>query len=128
MSHLREGRELDVTVEQLKLPIDAVDVPVVHARPDGMPRAGVVLHPDIGGLRPLFDDMDRPATERHLLPRESTLPLARARSGPVSATRPKVDNRDPRALLAARLTEDHRARVYPSACGTAVPYPRVRPS
>jgi carboxymethylenebutenolidase len=59
MGHLREGRELDVTVEQLKLPIDAIDVPIVHARPDGMPRAGVVLHPDIGGLRPLFDDMAR---------------------------------------------------------------------
>ena len=28
-------------------------------RPDGMPRAGLVLHPDIGGLRPLFDDMAR---------------------------------------------------------------------
>jgi carboxymethylenebutenolidase len=35
------------------------DVPAVHARPDGMPRAGLVLHPDMGGLRPLFDDMAR---------------------------------------------------------------------
>jgi carboxymethylenebutenolidase len=32
-------------------------VPVVHARPDGMPVAGVVVHPDIMGLRPLFEDM-----------------------------------------------------------------------
>ena len=39
--------------------VDGFDVPVVHARPDGMPRAGVVLHPDIGGLRPLFEDMAR---------------------------------------------------------------------
>ena len=31
----------------------------VHARPDGLPIAGVVLHPDIGGLRPLFEDMAR---------------------------------------------------------------------
>jgi carboxymethylenebutenolidase len=59
MSHLREGRELDVTVEPVTLALDAVDVPAVHARPDGMPRAGVVLHPDIGGLRPLFEDMAR---------------------------------------------------------------------
>ena len=59
MGHLREGRELDVTVEPVTLALDAVDVPAVHARPDGMPRAGVVLHPDIGGLRPLFDDMAR---------------------------------------------------------------------
>jgi len=34
-------------------------VPVVHARPDGMPVAGLVLHPDIMGIRPLFDDMAR---------------------------------------------------------------------
>jgi len=59
MGHLREGRELDVTVESVMLALDAVDVPAVHARPDGMPRAGVVLHPDIGGLRPLFEDMAR---------------------------------------------------------------------
>ena len=31
----------------------------MHARPDGMPTAGLVLHPDIGGLRPLFEDMAR---------------------------------------------------------------------
>ena len=59
MGHLREGRELDVSVEAQTLTLDAVDVPIVHARPDGMPRAGVVLHPDIGGLRPLFEDMAR---------------------------------------------------------------------
>src|SRR5262245_3771140 len=59
MGHLREGRELDVSVEDLTLNLDAVDVPAVHARPDGMPRAGVVLHPDVGGLRPLFSDMAR---------------------------------------------------------------------
>src|SRR5690242_12728232 len=59
MGHLREGRELDVSVEDVTLSTDAADVPAVHARPDGMPRAGVVLHPDVGGLRPLFSDMAR---------------------------------------------------------------------
>src|ERR1700690_3748521 len=59
MGHLREGRELDVSVQPVTLTRDAVDVPAVHARPDGMPRAGLVLHPDIGGLRPLYDDMAR---------------------------------------------------------------------
>jgi carboxymethylenebutenolidase len=59
MGHLKEGRELDVSVEPRTLSIDAFDVPAVHARPDGMPRAGLVLHPDMGGLRPLFDDMAR---------------------------------------------------------------------
>jgi carboxymethylenebutenolidase len=59
MGSLKEGRELDVSVESRTLATDAFDVPAVHARPDGMPRAGLVLHPDMGGLRPLFDDMAR---------------------------------------------------------------------
>jgi len=59
MGYLKEGPELDVSVEERTLTIDGYDVPIVHARPDGMPRAGVVLHPDIGGLRPLFSDMAR---------------------------------------------------------------------
>lgn len=59
MGHLREGPEIDVTVESSTLTVDGYDVQIVHARPDGMPRAGVVLHPDLGGLRPLFEDMAR---------------------------------------------------------------------
>jgi carboxymethylenebutenolidase len=59
MGYLKEGPELDVTVEERTLTVDGYDVPIVHARPDGMPRAGVVLHPDLGGLRPLFSDMAR---------------------------------------------------------------------
>ena len=59
MGHLKEGRELDVSIEPVTLALDSVDVPAIHARPDGMPRAGVVLHPDIGGLRPLFEDIAR---------------------------------------------------------------------
>jgi carboxymethylenebutenolidase len=59
MGYLKEGPELDVTVEERTLTVDGYDVPIVHARPDGMPRAGVVLHPDVGGLRPLFTDMAR---------------------------------------------------------------------
>ena len=59
MGYLKEGPELDVTVEERTLTVDGYDVPIVHARPDGMPVAGVVLHPDVGGLRPLFTDMAR---------------------------------------------------------------------
>jgi carboxymethylenebutenolidase len=59
MGQLREGRELDVSVEARVLHLDAVDAPALHARPDGMPRAGVVLYPDVGGMRPLFDEMAR---------------------------------------------------------------------
>lgn len=59
MAALKEGPVYDVAIETRPLLVDGLDVPVVHARPDGMPRAGVVVHPDVGGLRPLFDDMAR---------------------------------------------------------------------
>ena len=38
---------------------DGEIVPAIHARPDGMPVRGLVLHPDIGGLRPVFDELCR---------------------------------------------------------------------
>lgn len=38
---------------------DGEIVPAFHARPEGMPRRGLVLHPDIMGLRPLFEDLCR---------------------------------------------------------------------
>ena len=56
---LREGPVHDVSAEARPLLVDGLEVPAFHARPDGMPTAGVVLHPDIGGLRPLFEDMAR---------------------------------------------------------------------
>lgn len=59
MAALREGDHEDVSVERLELGVDATAVPAIHARPDGMPVAGVVVHPDVGGLRPLFDDLCR---------------------------------------------------------------------
>src|SRR5689334_7765084 len=59
MAALKEGTYYDVTVEPLTLRVDGLDVPAVHARPDGMPAAGLVLHPDIMGVRPLFDAMAR---------------------------------------------------------------------
>lgn len=37
--------------------VDGQEVDAIHARPLGMPTRGVVLHPDIMGLRPLFDDL-----------------------------------------------------------------------
>jgi carboxymethylenebutenolidase len=58
VSALKEGRE-ETTIEARVLRVDGIDVPAVHARPDGVPRAGLVLHPDMGGLRPLFEDMAR---------------------------------------------------------------------
>lgn len=59
MAALKEGQIYDVTTEARTLVVDGVEVPAFHARPDGMPSAGIVLHPDMGGLRPLFEDMAR---------------------------------------------------------------------
>src|SRR5689334_22922129 len=59
MAALKEGTHYDVTIESINLRVDGLDVPAVHTRPDGMPVAGVVLHTDIMGVRPLFDDMAR---------------------------------------------------------------------
>ncbi len=60
MTALREGTVADVEVERITLRgTDDEAVPAIHARPDGMPRRGLVLHPDIGGLRPLFEDLAR---------------------------------------------------------------------
>ncbi len=56
---LKEGNVYDVSVEARVVVVDGIDVAAVHARPDGMPRAGIVLQSDVGGLRPLFDDMAR---------------------------------------------------------------------
>jgi carboxymethylenebutenolidase len=53
---LRSGPQ-ETSLERRALERGDVTVPVVHARPDGMPVAGIVLHPDIMGIRPLFDDM-----------------------------------------------------------------------
>jgi carboxymethylenebutenolidase len=58
MAELVEGRQ-ETIVEHRTVRRDDIDLPVVHARCEGMPRAGIVLHPDIMGLRPLFDDMSR---------------------------------------------------------------------
>jgi carboxymethylenebutenolidase len=38
---------------------DGVLVDAIHVRPDGMPKRGLVVHPDIMGIRPLFDDLCR---------------------------------------------------------------------
>ena len=74
--------------------------PAVHARPDGMPRAGVVLHPDIGGLRPLFEDMAR---------RLATHGLAVCAVEPFAAPARGRARRRSRARMAAREGPRRRA-------------------
>ena len=59
MAELEPG-PYEVDVEHITLKgIDGTAVDAIHARPDGMPASGIVLHPDIMGLRPLFDDLCR---------------------------------------------------------------------
>lgn len=59
MAELREG-PFDAFVERVTLRgVDDVAVEAIHARPEGMPVAGIALHPDIMGIRPLFDDICR---------------------------------------------------------------------
>jgi carboxymethylenebutenolidase len=53
---LKEGTQEASSESRTMFRGDAI-VPVFHARPDGMPAAGVVLHPDIMGVRPLFETM-----------------------------------------------------------------------
>src|SRR3954468_17785002 len=60
MAALREGPLDDVEVTMIELRgADGDVVPAIHARPGGMPRRGLVLHPDIMGIRPLFEDLCR---------------------------------------------------------------------
>ena len=57
MPELEEGR-LEVDVEHIVLKgADGTRLDAIHARPDGPPRSGLVVHPDVMGLRPLFDDL-----------------------------------------------------------------------
>ena len=59
MAELETG-PYEVDVEHITLKgADGTSIDAVHARPDGFPRCGLVLHPDIMGLRPLFDDLSR---------------------------------------------------------------------
>ncbi|HZP28259.1 MAG TPA: dienelactone hydrolase family protein [Acidimicrobiia bacterium] len=59
MAELREGRQ-EPHVERITVRgIDGFEVEAIHARPEGMPRSGIVLHPDLMGVRPLFDDLCR---------------------------------------------------------------------
>jgi carboxymethylenebutenolidase len=59
VSELAPGT-LDVDVEHITIKgPDGTVVDTIHARPDGLPVLGIVLHPDLMGLRPLFDDLCR---------------------------------------------------------------------
>ncbi|MCU1458029.1 MAG: dienelactone hydrolase-like enzyme [Actinomycetia bacterium] len=65
MGRLREGRQ-DVESESLTLKLDVDEVPAFHARPEGMPVGGLVLHPDINGLTAEAEEIARRLASRGL--------------------------------------------------------------
>ena len=58
MPELTRGAHETVVERTALTGADGADVPVIHAAPSGeRAAAGVVVHPDIMGVRPLFDDL-----------------------------------------------------------------------
>jgi carboxymethylenebutenolidase len=55
---LEEGGQT-ATVDHITLDVEGTPVPAYHARPEGEALGGVVVIPDIRGLRPLFEDICR---------------------------------------------------------------------
>ena len=58
MAALVEGPQ-QATVEAIVLDVEGAKVDALHARPAGGPLGAVVVVPDIGGVRPLYEDMYR---------------------------------------------------------------------
>jgi carboxymethylenebutenolidase len=59
MAELAEGPHAAIVERIVLRGIDDAKVDAIHARPEGLPRSGIVLHPDVMGVRPLFDDLCR---------------------------------------------------------------------
>jgi carboxymethylenebutenolidase len=59
VAELAEGPQQASVVRIVVTSTDGTEVPAIHARPDGGATTGVVVHPDIMGIRPLFDDLCR---------------------------------------------------------------------
>ncbi|HEU4760333.1 MAG TPA: dienelactone hydrolase family protein, partial [Dehalococcoidia bacterium] len=58
MAALIEGPH-EAKVERISLTVAGDQVDAIHARPGGPAATGIVVAPDINGLRPLFDDLAR---------------------------------------------------------------------
>ena len=94
MGYVLEEGPQKATVDHITLDVEGTPVPAYHARPDGGALGGVVLVPDIIGLRPLFEDICRrlathglavcaPETFTRLIPSGGSLDVEarRARAG-----------------------------------------------
>jgi carboxymethylenebutenolidase len=80
MAALIEGPHR-ATVEAIVLEAEAAKVHALHARPAGPPLGGVVVVPDIGGLRPLYEDICR-RLATHGLAVCAVEPFSRLSEGP----------------------------------------------
>src|SRR5207248_9387744 len=94
MGYMLEEGPRKATVDHITLDVEGTAVPAYHARPEGESLGGVVLIPDIFGLRPLFEDICRrlathglavcaPETFARLIPPGGSLDMEqrRARAG-----------------------------------------------
>jgi carboxymethylenebutenolidase len=59
MGYVLEEGPQKATVDHITLDVEGTPVPAYHARPDGEALGGVVLSPDVHGLRPLMEDIVR---------------------------------------------------------------------
>ena len=60
MAELHEGTRAALVERVTIKGVDGAQVDAIHAAPaEGTADAGIVLHPDIMGIRPLFDDLCR---------------------------------------------------------------------
>jgi carboxymethylenebutenolidase len=59
MAYVLEEGPYKATVDHITLDVEGTPVPAYNARPDGEALGGVVVVPDILGLRPLFEDLCR---------------------------------------------------------------------
>src|SRR6267378_1761676 len=94
MGYVLEEGPQKATVDHITLDVEGTPVAAYHARPDGEALGGVVLVPDLLGLRPLFEDICRrlathglavcaPETFARLIPPGGSLDVEerRARAG-----------------------------------------------
>jgi carboxymethylenebutenolidase len=94
MGYVLEEGPQKATVDHITLDVEGTPVAAYHARPDGEALGGVVLVPDLLGLRPLFEDICRrlathglavcaPETFARLIPPGGSLAMEerRARAG-----------------------------------------------
>jgi carboxymethylenebutenolidase len=59
MGYMLEEGPHKATVDHITLDVEGTPVPAYHARPEGEALGGVVLIPDISGLRPLMEEICR---------------------------------------------------------------------